>query len=104
LSKGYGLLLIENPVFHLGLNNTDIFLDNTRSAVINLRKLYDNQSYKRVISSIRLVKIYNRLSILRIASVLRCLRPVLLPLLTHQLRSRHPYMLFLDLYKLLWFC
>ncbi|MDR0790483.1 MAG: glycosyltransferase [Bacteroidales bacterium] len=102
--NGYRLGQIDNPVIHLGLHDSQSFLANTKNAAINLRLLYNNKEYQQSLSSIALVKAFQRIHKLRLDSLLRSLCKPLIPLLTWQLRSSKPSMFVLDVYKLLWFC
>ena len=60
IEKGYQIIQTDNPVYHLGLDINEIFLEKTRKAVENLWELYQDQKIKPEYST--LLKMYKNIS------------------------------------------
>jgi len=60
---GIGILHIDNPLIHEGLETNKDFLTKTKYGIENLSMLYDNVTDKRVFSdTVRILRLYNKLS------------------------------------------
>jgi hypothetical protein len=58
-NKGFKIFHIDNAVIHNGLENNDIFIDKTKSAIKNLATLYKSKK----VTKTRLINIYEILNI-----------------------------------------
>ena len=64
---GIDILHIDNGLMHEGLESNRDFLNKTKLGIENLSKLYDNVTDKKSFSeTVRMLRIYNKLSILRV--------------------------------------
>ncbi|MGB3619624.1 MAG: hypothetical protein WBA12_16005, partial [Catalinimonas sp.] len=89
------VLHIDNPVYHLGLEPNDVFIDKTRQAVANLRRLTREEGSKERTSLLRAYQ-----GIRHLAPVYTRLYDAAEPLLLRSLRSERPWLRALDLLKL----
>jgi GT2 family glycosyltransferase len=68
---GFKILHIDNGLIHDGLESNREFLAKTKLGIENLSKLYDKVTDKRAFSeTVSMLRIYNRLSMLRLTRVL----------------------------------
>jgi GT2 family glycosyltransferase len=68
---GFRVLHIDNGLIHDGLESNREFLTKTKLGIENLSKLYDKVTDKKAFSeTVRMLSIYNRLSLLRQTRVL----------------------------------
>lgn len=96
--KGYRIHFMENPVLHLGIENTPAFINKSESALRNLLRLrhYIDEDFLR--KHVTLFDVFCRT---------RSLRPFMVaafqmvkPLLLKNLNSCHPRLSFFDFYRL----
>ncbi|HMO38307.1 MAG TPA: glycosyltransferase family 2 protein [Saprospiraceae bacterium] len=95
--RGVPILHLDNPLEHLGLETNSVFLDKTRQGIqslVQLLEIYPNLETK-------LLRSYQGLRAWRLATPARIALRLLQALLLQNLRSRHPWLRCLDLYKLL---
>ena len=95
--KNYTILCIDNSILHLGLKNTDKFIEDTIQACINLKKLYKNPDYHNKLQNLHIIKTYNKL---HFKPLYRLILNWLQPFCKQQLKSDKPKLFFLDLIKL----
>jgi GT2 family glycosyltransferase len=68
---GIGILHIDNGLIHDGMESNREFLNKTKLGIENLSQLYDKVTDKHAFSeAVRMLKIYNRLSALRLTRIL----------------------------------
>ena len=91
---------INNPVFHEGIEDNNVFLEKTKSAVKNLVILEKNALD---ISSVKLVKTYNLINKLKLMWLIFSLSKTISKILERQLLSSRPSLRIFDLYKLIYF-
>lgn len=96
--KNISILHIDNPLTHIGLENSSVFLDKTKNGIVNLCNLYKKG------------KIGNEISLISAYEKYKILIPFYLPILTllksffiKNLKSDKPNLLYFDLYKLMIF-
>ena len=95
---------IDNPLIHLGVDKTEIFLRKTRQAVDNLRMVYnDAQTPQGLLESIHLLKFYGRMKQRHLVGVVRCLTSFSETPVLYNLRSGHPSVRLFQWYKLGYF-
>ncbi|GAB3197223.1 glycosyltransferase involved in cell wall biosynthesis [Pontibacter aydingkolensis] len=88
---------IQNPVIHLGLEQTPIMLAKTYQAVDNLVQLYHDGEE---LEEIKLVKVFEKLNSLRLVNTYTLFFSGLERAVRHNLKSSHPNLLLFDLYRL----
>lgn len=96
--KGYRIHFIENPVLHLGIENTPAFIIKSESALKNLlrlRKYIDESTLRKHVT---LYDVYCKTRSLRrpMVAVFSTIRPLLL----RNLNSCHPRLSYFDFYRL----
>lgn len=103
--KGITILHIDNPLYHVGIDDNKVYLEKTRQGVENLKLLMeqypDNES---LIHDIRLLRFYNRLKkghvvFLFFAFFFLVKRPIL-----RNLNGKHPSTILFNVYKLGYLC
>lgn len=99
--KGITILHIENPLYHVGIDDNKLYLEKTRQGVENLKLLMEQYPDKEsLIREVRLLRFYNRLQkahvvFLFFAFFFFVKRPIL-----HNLNGTHPSTLLFNVYKL----
>ncbi len=93
---------IDNPVYHLGIDKSDIFLSKTKESVKNLLNLYlqnkvDSQDFK-------ILKIFEKIKKYRIVRVLKNGFHQFSKTMEKNLVSNEPSLLIYDFYKLGYLC
>ena len=91
---------INNPVFHEGIEDSNIFLEKTKSAIKNLVLL---EKSGLDTSSIKLIKSYNLINKLKLTRLISPLSKTISKMLERQLLSSRPSLKIFDLYKLIYF-
>lgn len=98
--SGFNVKHIDNPVYHLGLKDNDKFLYDVYNAQKNLRILYDNPKYEKMLSDSPVVVAYNKLKKYHLTKLYSLTISLLTPLIKKQLHLKNPQLFLLDLYKL----
>ncbi len=93
---GYRIFHIDNPVIHMGIENTEIFLDKTKKAIHNLISLYKVKKIKHT----RLIRFYLRLHRLGIDSFVHSFLKKKEENILTNLHSSSPSIFQLNLWKL----
>jgi glycosyltransferase involved in cell wall biosynthesis len=93
---------IENPVFHLNLETSKLFIKKTRVALENLKSLIDNKIIKNQDSKIS--NLYSRLNKLKLTSLISFFFKILRPIYLKNLTSKKPSIFIFDLYKIGYYC
>ena len=91
---------INNPVFHEGIEDSNIFLEKTKSAIKNLVLL---EKSEQDTNSIKLIKSYNLINKLKLTRLISPLSKTISKILERQLLSSRPSIKIFDLYKLIYF-
>lgn len=92
---------IENPAFHLNLENSSLFLNKTRIALENLAFI---NSKETVLSGTKIISVYSALNKLKITPVMVFFFNTFENKIILNLLSQKPSLLLFDLYKLGYFC
>lgn len=95
------IIHIDNPLYHLGIDKTEIFLNKTKEGVVNLAKL--NARYKAdedFANAIHLVRFYQKQKSMKVLWIWSIILAILNPIIAHNLNSKHPSLKLFDLYKL----
>ncbi len=100
--NGIGITQLDNPVYHLGLDDNKVFLDKTEKAVENIFYLYqiNKISYK----SNRLLNSFYWLTRMKLIGFMRIVFAIGRKSLQQNLCSKKPAMFCYDLYKLGYLC
>lgn len=96
------IIHINNPVLHLGIEETDVFLFKTKQAIENLNFLYN----KKLIRSefINLLKFYKKIKHIKLNSLFGFVFKCFSKYFEINLKSSKPSMVIFDFYKLSYFC
>lgn len=96
---------IDNPVVHLGLETSEVFLKKTREGIENLQRIMIvNGNEKRLIKDVTLLSYYKRLKKFRMAAFFRYFFYRMEFRLRKNLLSKRPRLFYFDLYKLGYLC
>jgi len=94
--EAISILHIDNPLEHLGLENTATFLRKQEQALDTLYQLYQHKKHPNT----RLIQAFERCYQLGIHFYVSSILQKLLPFIEKQLYKKKPRIFFLDLYKL----
>ena len=100
--KGVLVTHIDNPTFHLGLETSQEFLEKTRISLTNLKSIAETNP--RASSESKILKIYNILNKINLASLISYLFKITERKIAQNLLSQKPSLLLFDLYKLGFYC
>jgi len=89
---------IENPMLHLGLEDTEIFLEKSKMAMQNLAVMIDRE--EQMLDEINIVRFYRKIKKMRLANWLLFVFFMAEPLVVFILKSPFPSLYFYDIYKL----
>ena len=96
------VLHIDNPVFHLGLEDSKTFLQKSEEAVLGLKNLIDSNlispDYVKLAHYFRLIKKYHLVSLTAFGF------RIFKPLFKKQLLSAKPSLFLFDIYRLGYYC
>jgi len=92
------VLHIDNPIYHLGLESSDIFLSKSKKLQYTITKLEQEGSISKNLTGIQ--RVYHKLNRLRIANLSFFVLSIVYPLIKKQLKSNTPFLFSFDLYKL----
>lgn len=93
---------LDNAVYHIGLENNDVFFRKTLSAVASRKQLLTDAKGIENING--LLKHYNRLKKLRLTGIVRFFFTVTEPLLKKMILKKDPNLFYLDIYRLGYIC
>lgn len=93
---------IDNPLIHLGLETSDVFLKKTENGIVNLHKveLLLQEKYPDYAGHSKLMRTKIRLQKWHLLSFTRGLLRIFKPMLKRNLLGKHPSLFAFDLYKL----
>lgn len=96
---------IDNPLYHIGIDTNDVYLEKTRQGVQNLKILLENYSDKdQLINDIRLLRVYTELNKLRITPLFYVIYLFFKRIMFLNFKSKHPSLFLFNLYKLNYLC
>ena len=93
---------IENPLFHLNLETSKLFLLKTKTALETLILLHKTNF--KAIESTKIIKVYKILNFIKIDFIVSKLFKMLQLKLEENLTSKKPSLILFDLYKIGYFC
>lgn len=96
------IIHVENPVYHLGIEDSQIFLVKSEEAVVALKNLVDS----KLISSeyVKLSYYFERIKKYHFRSLIAFGFKIVKPLFLKQLLGKNPSLLLFDLYRLGYYC
>jgi hypothetical protein len=92
------VLHIENPMLHLGLEETEIFLEKSKMAMQNLAEMMDRN--EELLEAINIVRFLRKIKNMRISNLLLFGFFMVESLIIFILKSPFPSLYFYDMYKL----
>lgn len=96
------IIHLENPVYHLGIENSAVFLRKSEEAVMALKNLVDSKlissEYVKLSHSFEIIQKYHLRSIIAFGF------KIIQPLFLKQLLGRKPSLLLFDFYRLGYYC
>jgi glycosyltransferase involved in cell wall biosynthesis len=95
--ENYPILHIDNPLYHIGLEENIDFLRKTGEGVKNLAFLIKNKS---ISTNIKLYRYYQFLSKYKLVKLVEFILAKIDSTMTSNLLSNHPSLFYFDLYKL----
>lgn len=101
-NKNIDILPIENPIFHLNLETSALFLSKTNTALETLLSISKVNSYLETDSKI--IKTYKTLCLLKMDYMVSILFQSLKSKLEENLTSKKPSLFLFDNYKIGYFC
>ncbi|TDE06080.1 glycosyltransferase family 2 protein [Flavobacterium hiemivividum] len=93
---------IENPVFHLNLETSKVFLSKTKIAIQTLSLLSNDNS--KITAESKIIQLYKTLSLLKLVSLVSKLFQRFQIKLEENLTSKKPSLIAFDIYKIGYFC
>lgn len=100
--KNIPLLHIHNPVYHLGLEDSVVFLQKSEEALVGLKYLLDAKLLD--FSYLKIATMHQKLKAWRIIFALNVLFKIINPLLKKQLLGKKPNLFLFDMYRLGYLC
>jgi glycosyltransferase involved in cell wall biosynthesis len=101
-SKNIIVKHIDNPTYHLGLENSKVFIKKTKTAIKNL--VFIEELEKVFLVQTKIQKTYKILKFMRIDMIISLLFVKFQTSLEKHLLSNNPSLLIFDLYKLGYYC
>ncbi len=91
------ILHLDNPLEHIGLEDTETFLNKTRQGIQNLARL--SKQYPEL--DTKILRIYRRLKQWNLTGLLYLILKATQPFIMYNLKSGNPNLKLFDLYKLM---
>lgn len=100
--KNITLLHTNNPVYHLGLEDSVVFLQKSEEALVGLKYLLDAKLLD--FSYLKIATMHQKLKAWRIIFALNVFFKIINPLLKKQLLGKKPNLVLFDMYRLGYLC
>jgi glycosyltransferase involved in cell wall biosynthesis len=91
---------IDNPLIHIGLDKTDVFLSKTEESVRNIKLISDNLNDRNFDDDVALLRCLRRIEKYKIKQIVKISLNLLYPFLLKNLKSNKPNIRCFDLFKL----
>lgn len=91
---------INNPLIHIGLDKTDVFLSKTEESVRNIKLISDNLNDKNFDDEVALLRCLRQIEKYKIKQIVKISLNLLYPFLLKNLKSDKPNIRCFDLFKL----
>jgi GT2 family glycosyltransferase len=96
--RGFKIIHISNPLFHIGLETAGEFLEKSKQGLINLKYITENYNYPELYFDIKLLRTVKKLRLFK--SLVKVGFSVFKNRFEAILRSKNPNIYIFDLYKL----
>ena len=93
---------IDNPVYHLGIDENLVFMLKNKSSIRNLQTLENKNLLPNNFTTLQ--KIYLKLKKFRLVKIFYLTSNLFLKLITINLSSKRPSLILFDIYKLNYYC
>lgn len=101
--KNIPIIHIENPLTHIGLENTEVFLNKTKQGIVNLFKIVNEYNFNK--NSVKLYRNFTRLKAIKLNVFYIWFYTLFFnKLIIKNLYSKKPSLFLFDLFKLYWCC
>lgn len=91
---------IDNPVYHIGLEDNLTFLKKTEIGLQTLLNIYKSGKYPEIQQNARILSFYLKIKKLHLTKIIALKFTIFKPLIIKNLTSKKPSMLLFDFYKL----
>lgn len=91
---------INNPLIHIGLDKTDVFLSKTEESVRNIKLISDNLNDRNFDDEVALLRCLRQIEKYKIKQIVKISLNLLYPFLLKNLKSDKPNIRCFDLFKL----
>lgn len=96
---------IDNPLYHIGIDTNDVYLEKTRQGVANLVILLENYPNRNLlIQDIRLLRVYAKIEKWKLIPLFSFAYLMLKKIMLFNFKSKHPNLFLFNLYKLNYLC
>lgn len=103
--KGITILHIDNPLYHVGIDDNKLYLEKTRQGVENLKLLMEQYPDKEsLVRDVRLLRFYDRLKKCHVVFLFFAFFFLVKRLILHNLNGTHPNTFLFNVYKLGYLC
>lgn len=99
---GVDVAHIDNPVFHLGLEENEVYIRKFHKSIQNAKWLVNE--HPEISNHLRLVVFYNKIRKLGLDKVIQMIFPVFKPFVLKNLTSKNPSLFLFQVYKLGYLC
>lgn len=99
---GIEVLHIDNPVYHLGLEENGVYINKFHQSIRNAKWLA--REYPEISKHLRLVVFYNKIRKWGLDKLFRLVFPIIKPMIFKNLTSKNPSLFLFQVYKLGYLC
>lgn len=99
---GIEVLHIDNPVYHLGLEENHVYIHKFHQSIRNAKWL--SREYPEISKHLRLVVFYNKIRKWGFDKLLQLIFPIIKPMIYRNLISGNPSLFLFQIYKLGYLC
>jgi hypothetical protein len=92
--------MINNPVYHIGLDDNFAFLKKTELALQTLLNIYKSGNYMELQQNSKIISFYLKIKKMHLIKIISLNFKIFKPLIIRNLTSKNPSMLLFDFYKL----
>lgn len=103
-AAGFKLNFINNPVYHIGLNENFVYIKNNEIALNTLLSLYYSEKYPQLTKVSKILKFFKKIKTLHLQNLLLLIFKIFKKLLIKNISSKSPSLLCFDFYKIGYFC
>ncbi len=100
-----GILHIDNPLVHIGLESNSVFLRKTRESIRNLKIIFDQNGYEKLlVEDVKLLSYYQFFRKTKLDKLYKFVFRISEKLLLRNLTGRNPNLFVFDMFKLGYLC